>query len=139
MTTSPVGDRPRPRPNPTSQRWWDGLRAERVDLQRCRDCGTWIHYPRLRCSSCLGSDLEWRTVAGTGVVHTFTVAPVPTLPSFADDLPQCIAIVQLDEGVRVTTTLVGVDPSAIRIGMPVLPVFDHGDDGITLLRFRPAD
>ena len=46
--------------------------------------------------------------------------------------------VELDAGVRFTTTLVGVAPEAVRVGMRVAPVFDHGDDGMTLLRFRPA-
>jgi hypothetical protein len=81
-------------------------------------------------------------------VYTFTVAEQPTAPPFADEVPQLLAIVELTEGVRVSTTLVGVEPAAIAIGMSVVPVFDHGtgddshgDDshggGITLLRFRP--
>ena len=75
-------------------------------------------------------------------MYTFTVAEQPTAPPFADEVPQLLAIVELTEGVRMSTTLVDVDPGAIRIGMPVAPVFDHGDaddhGGITLLRFRPA-
>ncbi len=70
-------------------------------------------------------------------MYTFTVAEQPTAPPFADEVPQLLAIVELTEGVRVSTTLVDVDARAIRVGMPVAPVFDHGDDGITLLRFRP--
>ena len=68
-----------------------------------------------------------------------SVAVQPTAPPFADEVPQHLAMVELTEGVRVSTTLVDVAPDAITIGMPVQPVFDHGDDGITLLRFRPAD
>jgi uncharacterized OB-fold protein len=61
-----------------------------------------------------------------------------TAPPFADEVPQLLVIVELDEGVRLSSTLVGIEPGAITIGMRVEPVFDHGDDGTTLLRFRPA-
>ena len=129
--------KPRPEPTPVSQPFWDALRDGRVELQRCDDCGRWVHYPRSRCPACLSDRLTWTPVDGTGVVYTFTVAEQPTAPPFADEVPQLLAIVELTEGVRVSTTLVDVDPGAIAIGMPVTPVFDHGADGLTLLRFRP--
>lgn len=130
--------KPRPVPTPTSQPFWDALRAERVVIQRCGACGAWVHYPRSRCSHCLSADLAFHEVGGRGVVHTFTVSRQATAPPFADEVPQIIAIVELDEGVRLTTTLVEVEPEQVRVGMAVAPVFDHGDDGTTLLRYRPA-
>ena len=140
---SPVPDapspmpKPRPQPTPVSQRFWDALRDERVEVQRCDDCGRWVYYPRSRCPACLSDHLSWTVVDGAGTVYTFTVAEQATAPPFADEVPQLLAIVELTEGVRLSTTLVGVDPGAVAIGMPVAPVFDHGDDGVTLLRFRP--
>jgi hypothetical protein len=132
-------EKPRPAPTPVSQPFWDALRDERVDLQRCDDCGRWVHYPRSRCPSCLSDRLTWNAVEGLGSVYTFTVAEQPTAPPFADEVPQLLAIVELAEGVRMSTTLVDVDPAAIAIGMPVVAVFDHGDDGVTLLRFRSEE
>jgi len=129
--------KPRPRPTPVSQPFWDALRDERVALQRCDDCARWVYYPRSRCPACLSDRLTWTEVAGRGTVYTFTVAEQATAPPFADEVPQRLAVVELTEGVRVSTTLVDVEPHAIRIGIPVTPVFDHGDDGVTLLRFRP--
>ena len=139
MTTMP---KPRPEPTPVSQPFWDALRDERVALQRCDACGRWVYYPRSRCPACLSDRLTWTPVDGFGTVCTFTVAEQPTAPPFADEVPQLLAIVELTEGVRVSTTLVDVEPGAIRVGMPVAPVFDHAaddehGDGITLLRFRP--
>jgi uncharacterized protein len=131
--------KPRPVPTATSQPFWDALGDERIDLQRCDECGAWIYYPRVRCPQCLSDRLTWRTVDGDGTVFTFSVAPQPTAPPFADEVPQLLAMVELTVGVRLSTTLVDVAPDAITIGMRVRPVFDHGDDGITLLRFRPAD
>ena len=135
-------EKPRPEPTPVSQRFWDALREEHIELQHCDDCGRWVYYPRSRCPACLSDRLTWTPVDGNGTVYTFTVAEQPTAPPFADEVPQLLAIVELDEGVRMSTTLVDVDPGAIRVGMRVGPVFDHGDaeddhGGITLLRFRP--
>jgi uncharacterized OB-fold protein len=130
--------KPRPVPTATSQPFWDALGDERVDLQHCDDCGTWVYYPRSRCPRCLSAALTWQTASAEGTVFTFSVAAQPTAPAFADEVPQLLAMVELTVGVRVSTTLVDVAPEAITIGMRVQPVFDHGDDGITLLRFRPA-
>ncbi len=136
--TDQANDRPRPLPIPVTKPFWDGLAAHEVRLQHCNACGGWVYYPRIRCSHCLSDDLRWERVSGVGTVYTFTVGRQPTHPSFADDLPQLIAVVELPEGVRLTTTLVEVAPEDITIGMAVEPVFDTGDDGITLLRYRPA-
>ena len=138
MTVADALPKPRPQPTPVSQRFWDALRAERVDLQRCDDCGRWVYYPRSRCPTCLSDRLTWTTVEGLGTVYTFTVAEQATAPPFADEVPQLLAVVELTEGVRVSTTLVDVDRARVSVGMPVAPVFDHGDDGLTLLRFRPV-
>jgi uncharacterized OB-fold protein len=133
----PALPKPRPEPTPASQPFWAGLREERVELQRCDECGRWVYYPRARCPACLSDRLTWTTVDGLGTVYTFSIAEQPTAPPFADEVPQRLAVVELTEGVRLSTTLVDVEPAAITIGMAVAPVFDHGDDGITLLRFRP--
>jgi uncharacterized OB-fold protein len=130
--------KPRPRPTPTSQPFWDALREGRIDIQRCDDCGQWVHYPRSRCSRCLSPWLSWHTVPGFGVVYSFSVARQATATVFEDEVPQIITVVELPEGVRLSTTLVDVDADDVRVGLPVEPVFEPGDDGITLLRYRPA-
>jgi uncharacterized OB-fold protein len=70
-------------------------------------------------------------------VYTFSVARQPTTPQFLDETPQVIAVVTLDDGPRVTTTIVGIDADDVQVGQPVRALFEHGDDGITLLRFCP--
>ena len=97
-----------------------------------------MFYPRPRCSTCLSDALDWHTVSGEERCTATPIARQPTHPAFAAEVPQLLAIVELDEGVRMTTTLVDVAPDDLRVGLPVTPVFDHGDDGITLLRFRPT-
>lgn len=138
----PAVDKPRPLAIEATKPFWEGLGRDQVELPRCEDCGTWVWYPRRRCPGCLSERLTWTAVSGRGTVHTFTIARQPTHPAFADDLPQVLAVVELAEGVRLTTTLVDVDvdaePGAVEVGMAVEPAFDHGADGVTLLRFRPA-
>jgi uncharacterized OB-fold protein len=129
---------PLPVPTATSAPFWDGLRHDEVRLQRCGDCEAWVFYPRSHCPRCLGTSLGWHTVSGRGRLHTYTVARQPTSPHFAGQAPQLLAIVELEEGPRLTTTLVGVEPGDLRVDLAVEPVFDHVDDEHTLLRYRPA-
>lgn len=108
-------------------------------MQRCTACERLVFYPRSNCPFCLSPELEWQRIAGMGIVYTFTVARRPTAPPFADEVPQKIAIIELDEGPRLTSTLVNIEPGDIKIGMRVRPVFDDvAGSNITLLRYEPA-
>lgn len=132
-------EKPLPVPTPVTRPFWDALREHRVRIQHCPHCDEWVYYPRSHCPECLRPDLEWRDVSGEGLLYTYTIARAPTAPPFADDVPQLLAVVELDEGPKVTTTLVNVAPEDIKIGTRVRPVFDdvEGAD-ITLLRYEPA-
>jgi uncharacterized OB-fold protein len=131
--------KPMPHPTPVSQPFWDGLKEDRVMIQRCGDCDAWVFYPRSRCHHCLSDRLDWHEVSGAGTLYTFTIARQPTAPFFADEVPQRLAVVELDEGVRLTSTLVDVADADVRVGMRLRPVFDRVSDEVTLLRYAPAD
>ena len=130
--------KPIPRPSTTTRPFWDGLNERKVQIQRCDGCDSWVFYPRTRCPSCLSDLLIWREVSGQGVLYTYTLARQPTAPHFADETPQQLAVVELDEGVRMTSTLVNVEPSDIVIGMRLQPYFDQVTDAVTLLRYQPG-
>lgn len=130
--------KPIPRPSTTTRPFWDGLNERKVQIQRCDGCDSWVFYPRTRCPSCLSDLLIWREVSGQGVLYTYTLARQPTAPHFADETPQQLAVVELDEGVRMTSTLVNVEPSDIFIGMRLQPYFDQVTDDVTLLRYQPG-
>lgn len=130
--------KPLPQPTPTSKPFWDALRDETVLLQQCDDCSSWIFYPRTHCSNCLSPSLTWKEVSGAGRLYSYTVARQPTAPHFQDEVPQLIAIVELDVGIKLTSTLTEVDLDSINIGMRLKPFFDHRGDAVTLLRFGPA-
>ncbi|HPG26398.1 MAG TPA: Zn-ribbon domain-containing OB-fold protein [Myxococcota bacterium] len=140
MTEKRTIDKPLPRATPTSRPFWDGLRAGEIRIQRCTHCATWIFYPRSHCPHCLAREPEWVVVDGHARLHTFTVAHAPTAPFFADETPQLLAVVELEQGVRITTTLVDVEVPQIRIGMRVRPVFEPTDGGEgVLLRYAPDE
>lgn len=132
-------NKPLPHPTPISQPWWDGLKAHEVRIQQCLACGTWVFFPRAHCPACAARQLAWRTVPGAGTVYSFTIARVPTLPEFTDELPQVLAVVALDEGPHVNTTLIGLPPERWQVGARVRPVFDDRPGESTLLRYAPAD
>jgi uncharacterized OB-fold protein len=132
-------DKPFPIPTPTSQPFWDGLAQRQVRIQQCRACQSWIFYPRVICPRCWAADLDWKEIAGTGTLYTFTICRKPTHPLFADEVPQLLAVVQLDEGPRLTSTLVNVKEQDIRVGMRLKPYFDDvAGRNVTLLRYQPA-
>ena len=133
-------NKPMPVPTAISAPFWNGLKEGRLTIPHCTSCGHWIFFPRRHCDKCWSQDLEWKEVTGAGTLYTYTLTRVPTLPDFADEMPQKLAVVELDEGVRINTTLVGVGEDEIKVGMRVKPVFDTAhSDGTVLLRFTAAD
>jgi uncharacterized OB-fold protein len=128
---------PIPVPSPETKPFWDAAKRHELCLPRCRACGALHYYPRGACPVCLSADLAWERVSGRGTLHTFTIVhrgqkgfPVAT--------PYVLAMVALDEGPRMMTTLVDVDPAAVRIGMPVRVLFRDVSDAIALPLFGPA-
>lgn len=127
-------NKPLPRPTEISAPYWEGLKAHEVRIQQC-DRGHSIFFPRTHCPVCGSRSLKWSKVSGEGTLYSFTIARIPTMPEFTDEMPQALAVVELKEGVRINTTMVGVDPEALKIGMEVRPVFDERPGEVTLLRF----
>ena len=132
-------EKPLPLQTPTCMPFWHGLNEEVVRLQQCDDCGTWIFYPRNHCPNCMSTALTWRDTSGEATLYSFTIARQPTAPHFVDEVPQILAIVELEEGIRMTSTLTQVDTDKIHIGMRLKPLFDHVTDTVTLLRFTSAE
>lgn len=132
-------DVPSPEPTPVSRPFWDALTRHRILVQYSPSAGRYVFYPRTLAPGTLADDLEWREIDGAATLYTFTIARRPTGPPWADALPQLPAVVQWDAGPKFSTELVDVDPGDVVIGMRVEPVFyDLPEDGITLLKYRPA-
>jgi uncharacterized protein len=130
--------RPLPRPTPVSAPYWEAARRHELAIQRCASCQRHVFYPRLNCPACGSQQLDWVTASGRGTVYTYTIARRPTHPAFAGRTPYVIAIVELEEGPRMTTNIVGCDPDSVQIGMPVEAAFEDVNPDSTLVVFRPA-
>ncbi|MCC6179544.1 MAG: Zn-ribbon domain-containing OB-fold protein [Chloroflexi bacterium] len=132
-------DLPLPQPDPITQPFWDSLKAHAIQVQRSKHTGKYVFYPRLTAPGDLEDELEWQEVSGRGVVHAFAIPHIHANPAFRARAPYIVALVELDEGVRMLTNLVDVEPTpeAVKIGMPVEIVYDDVTDAITLPKFRP--
>jgi len=115
--------------------FWDGVRDHRLLIQRCAGCLALRHPPRPMCPECHA--LEWDTVAasGHGTVYSFVIPVHPPLPWFPE--PYVVALVDLAEGTRLVTNIVGLPPEVVSIGMPVRVRFEEFDGGLVLPLFEP--
>lgn len=127
-----------PEPTTLSQPFWEAARRHELLIQRCSACEAHVFYPRYSCPHCGSTDLQWLKASGRGKVYSYTVARRPTHPAFAERVPYVIAIVQLQEGPRMTTNIVGCDPDSVRIDMDVEATFEDVSDTISLVMFRPV-
>ena len=98
--------------------FWDGIADGVLRIQRCEACGRHVFYPRAVCPHCTSGRLAWVEASGRGRVHSFTV--VHRAPhDYRDEVPYVVALVDLDEGVRMMTRLVDVEPADVRVDLPV--------------------
>ena len=120
-----------------TQFFWDGVRERRLLIQRCASCRALRHPPRPVCPHC--HSLEWDTVeaSGRGTVYSFVIPHHPPLPFFPE--PYVVALVDLAEGTRLVTNIVGIAPNAVSIGMPVRVRFCEFDNGLVLPLFGPEE
>ena len=130
-------DRPVPFPRGEERLFFDAARQKHLAYQQCDVCGTRTAYPRTVCPSCLSDRLTPHRAAGTGVVHSFTTLHRAGNPAMRDRVPYTVVLVDLDEGVRLASNLVGVDPADVAIGMPVEVAFVPTADGMAVPVFTP--
>lgn len=141
MTERPSLPTRAPRPNAETDEFWAGCTEQRLMLPRCDDCGEVIWYPRRFCPFCASTNVTYTEMSGNGVVYTFTVVRKGAGP-FREVAPYVIAVVELDEGPRMMTNLIGVAPDEVRIGQSVRVVFepvvdDAGSVTARIPRFAP--
>ncbi|GAB3985132.1 hypothetical protein GCM10029978_096980 [Actinoallomurus acanthiterrae] len=142
--------RPRPRPDrPAKGRhplrpavgldtryFWDGVREGELRIQRCAECGRLRHPPGPMCPSCHATKRDHVAASGRGTLHSYVVHHHPPVPGH--EPPFVVALVDLEEGVRMVGNLLDCPPDRVRVGMPVELVFQEMDDELTLPQWRPA-
>jgi len=124
----------RPMMNRDSQFFWDGTAAEELRVQQCNSCGELRFPPGPACPSCGALDRGHVVTQGTGTVFSYVVHRHPPVPG--KELPIVIALIDLDEGVRMVGEVVDVADDEIEIGMPLRVGFNRVDDELTLPVWR---
>ena len=128
--------KPLPQPSKTSLPFWDAAKRHELTLQRCEACQKFVYYPRARCPHCFSDRLAWRKCSGKGRLYSFTVVHRLATRLFGD-APYVLAIVELEEGPRMTTNIVA-PPDKLKVDMPVTVFFDDVTPEHTLVKFKPA-
>jgi uncharacterized protein len=144
---------PRPRPvvNRDNAGFWEGVRGRRLLIQRCTDCGTRRHPWLPGCNTCGGLDWDTAEASGEGTVYSYVVMHHPPFPAFTEDTehtertefteagPYAVALIELAEGVRMISNVVGVPYDKVRIGMPVRLEFRAYDEELVLPVWRARE
>lgn len=130
--------KPLPLADADSQEFWAGCKRHELLIQRCTRCHTFRHPPGLVCSKCLSTDYEWVKASGKGEVYTFIIVRTAVHPAFEADVPYVVAVIQLDEGVRMTSNIIGCKPEDVKIGMKVQVTFDDVTPEDSLPKFKPV-
>jgi len=128
-----------PRINDRNRHFWQGGRDGKLQFQRCRDCGYYLHPPTVICPKCWSKDIGIEAVSGRAEVLTFSVNHQQWMPG--PEVPFVVAIVGLREqaDLRLTTNIVNCAPDDVKVGMPVRVTFEaHEEDEVWIPLFEPV-
>ena len=122
--------------------FWDAAAQQKLIIQRCHDCNAWVWTPRPSCNECGSENVEWTQVSGKGEVYSFTVIRQvvgrAASKAFEPDIPYVIAWVDLDEGPRLITNIIGCPVENVKLGMKVSVQFEKASEKVWLPKFKPS-
>lgn len=122
-----------------NQGYWEGLRRHELLIQRCKNCGKWLHPPRPMCPRCLSTDMEWARSSGKGTIYSWVTVVYDKVGYPGIRVPYSVVLVELEEGIRLVSNVVDMTPEDIYIGMPVEVVFDDVAEDLTLAKFKKRE
>lgn len=131
--------RPLPQPTTETAAYWAAAKDQRLVIQRCTDCGACQFYPRAFCVSCLSDKTQWIDAGGQGHIYTFTISRIAPSPAFESRLPYVVALIDLDEGVRMLANILDADLARVAIGARVSVCFESVSESCTLPQFTLLD
>jgi uncharacterized OB-fold protein len=124
--------------NPRTRPFWAAARQHELRVQRCPKCGYYRYPPAPRCPECLDVNDDWVQVSGRGKIWSFNIYHHLFSRAFEADLPYNTALVELEEGPRLITNIVGVSNDDLMVEMPVEVCFEDVTDEVSLVKFRPS-
>jgi len=129
--------KPIPVPSEDSKPYWEGAQRHELRLQRCQECGAFRLPPAPLCPECTALGGEWTKVSGRGKIYSFVIFHRAYHKAFEKDLPYAVAVIELKEGPRLLSNIVGITPDQICCDMPVEVTFEDITPDTTLPKFRP--
>ena len=122
--------------------FWDNAAQQKLTIQRCQACQAWVWTPKPLCNECGSGKVVWTPMSGKGEVYSFTVIRQvvgrAASKSFEPDIPYVIAWVDLAEGPRLITNIIGCPVEKVELGMKVTVQFDKASEKVWLPKFKPA-
>jgi hypothetical protein len=136
--TTPKRQKPAPVVTPETKQYWDAAQEGELQIQRCNSCGKHYFYPRPFCPHCFSDDVEWTVVSGRATLHSYVINHRP-MPGWEEEAPYAIAQVELEEGPRLMTSIVGIPntPEALVLDMALEVTFEE-QSGMMVPKFKPA-
>ena len=132
-------NKPLPEFRPETKPFWDAAKEHRLVIPRSRETGEFFFYPRaLSPGEDMSDDIEWVESEGRGKVWTFSIHHMGPSKAYKGEPPYVVALIEMEEGVKMMSNVVDVDPHEVSIGMDVQVVFDDVTDEVTLPKFKPA-
>mgnify|MGYP003960778603 FL=1 len=131
-------EKPDPLVNNWARPFWDGTREEKLLIQKCLDCQQHIFYPRMACPFCFSDNIEWVEASGKGTIYAFTVVEGNAPSPFLQDIPYVVAVIILEEGVRMLSNIVECDVDALQCDQTVEVIFAKKNDEFTMPMFKPV-
>ena len=123
--------------NPETEPFWEATSAHKLMLPQCTLCRTVIWYPRAMCPDCGSTTVEWFEASGLGRIYTYTIigrgeGPYRSIGAYV------LAYVELEEGPRILTNIIGCPHESVMVGQSVAVAFQDSGEGTALPRFRPT-
>jgi len=138
MSEAKTYDKPLPTLDESNKPFWNAAREGKLALQHCTACGKPRYPINHVCPHCLSDKFEWKAVSGRGTVYSSIVFHQVYHQAFAGDVPYNVSLIQLEEGPRMFSNVVGIPPSQVKVGDKVRVVFDPVTPEISIPRFQRA-
>lgn len=135
---SDARDKPRPPLRGEERPFFAAAAEGRLIIQRCPVCGRSVFYPRTLCPHCHQGTPAWIDASGQATLYSFSVLHRAGHPGFEAEVPYVVALVDLEEGVRMMANIVNVEPEEIELGIPLIVTFEHRTDDFAVPQFEPA-
>jgi uncharacterized OB-fold protein len=128
-------EKPGPRGEGLNGAFYAYCAGDELRFQKCSHCGSWRHMPRYTCAECQSRDWSWEASSGRGTLYSWTTCHRSFHPAFNESLPYAVCVIEMEEGPRLLSQIVDLDPSRFRLGMKVEVTFlPRGDTKIPVFR-----